>query len=37
MEFLWNEEEGDSHCWKWNREEAYDRLFRTAAESMGSK
>ena len=25
MERLWSEEEGDSHGWKWNREEAYDR------------
>jgi len=25
IERLWSEEEGDSHGWKWNREEAYDR------------
>lgn len=25
LELLWNEEEGDSAGWKWNREELYDR------------
>lgn len=25
LERLWNEEEGDSRGWKWNREEIYDR------------
>jgi CRISPR/Cas system-associated protein Csm6 len=25
LERLWNEEEGDSGGWAWNREEAYDR------------
>jgi hypothetical protein len=39
MERLWNEEEGDSHGWKWNREEAHDRSVfrRTAAESTASR
>jgi hypothetical protein len=25
LDRLWNEEEGDSGGWTWNREEAYDR------------
>lgn len=25
MERLWNEDEGDSGGWKWNREEVHDR------------